>query len=327
MVDPGMTPRCLSHGDTPLTCLKIPVRFCDDKSTPMKKKTAIALNVTAAPAQADLCDYQGWFLCNDHLLNKVWYAGAYTVQLDTGSAQTAKASPFSAPFATIGEPDHADAAVPNADLSKEVIYGGGKRDRNVWQGDLGVQSRVVFLSTNDRASVDNSLSALAAQQLPDGYMPAEGLVGQHNRDELRTYGEYVTWFIYNMAEHYRYTGDKAYLQQWWTALQRATAWLESVRALDSQGLIAFESVGSCGHFGYSDCGHETYVNALYVRNLRQMAELATELADVVEQAINAQLWDETVGAYRLSREIPDAYPQDANATAVLAGVADAPRVP
>jgi len=52
-----------------------------------------------------------------------------------------------------------------------------------------------------------------------------------------------------------------------------------VRAQDPKDLIAFESVGSCGHFGYSDCGHETYVNALYVRNLRQMAELANELGD------------------------------------------------
>jgi hypothetical protein len=41
----------------------------------------------------------------------------------------------------------------------------------------------------------------------------------------------------------------------------------------------------------------------------------------VRDAINAQLWDPAVGAYRLSREIPNAYPQDANATAILTGVA------
>jgi hypothetical protein len=193
------------------------------------------------------------------------------------------------------------------------------------------------LSTTDIPAVDNSLASLAAQQLPDGYMPAESLVGQHNRDEERTYGEYVTWFINNMAVHWLYTGDKVFLQRWWPALQSAAAWLESVRAQDPQGLIAFQTVGSCGHYGYSDCGHETYVNALYVRNLRQMAELAAALdegtaattyqsrADSVAEAINSQLWDDSAGAYWLSREITNAYPQDANATAVLTGVANPDR--
>lgn len=206
-------------------------------------------------------------------MNKIWYAGAYTVQLNTGASDTAKSWPYRQ-----GERDHADNQVPYADPKAEVIYDGAKRDRIVWQGDLSVQAPVTYLSTADIPAVDNSLVSLAAQQQPDGYMPAESLVGQHNRDEERTYGEYVTWFINNMAVHWLYTGDKAFLQHWWPALQSAAAWLESVRAQDPQGLIAFQTVGSCGHYGYSDCGHETYVNALYVRNLMQIAELATALA-------------------------------------------------
>jgi Bacterial alpha-L-rhamnosidase C-terminal domain/Bacterial alpha-L-rhamnosidase 6 hairpin glycosidase domain len=292
----------------------------------------VSVEFTPAPEQRDLRDYQGWFLCSDHLLNKIWYAGAYTVQLNTGASDTAKSWPYRQ-----GERDHADNQVPYADPKAEVIYDGAKRDRIVWQGDLSVQAPVTYLSTADIPAVDNSLASLAAQQLPDGYMPAESLVGQHNRDEERTYGEYVTWFINNMAVHWLYTGDKVFLQRWWPALQSAAAWLESVRAQDPQGLIAFQTVGSCGHYGYSDCGHETYVNALYVRNLMQMAELATALdegttattyqsrADSVAEAINSQLWDDSAGAYRLSREITNAYPQDANATAVLTGVANSDR--
>jgi hypothetical protein len=45
----------------------------------------------------------------------------------------------------------------------------------------------------------------------------------------------------------------------------------------------------------------------------------------VRTAINTRLWDGETGAYRLSTEIPGAYPQDANATAVLAGVASPAR--
>src|SRR5205814_909438 len=82
-----------------------------------------------------------------------------------------------------------DAQLPHADGAQEVIFDGGKRDRIVWQGDLAVQAPVTFLSSDDRPAVDNSLSSLAAQQLPDGYVPAESLVGPHNTGEERTYGE------------------------------------------------------------------------------------------------------------------------------------------
>jgi hypothetical protein len=288
----------------------------------------LSLQFGAVPSQPDPAAYKGWFLSSDNTLNKIWYAGAYTVQMDTWQSNTAKSWPYQT-----GEADHADAQVPHADPNQEVIFDGAKRDRIVWQGDLGVQAPVTYLSTDDGSAVDNSLSSLAAQQLADGYMPAESLVGQHNRDEIRTYGEYVTWFVNNHYEHWLYTGDTGYLDQWWSALTKAMDWLESVRAQDPQGLIAFGAVGSCGHYGYSDCGHETYVNALYKRNLDQMAALATARGDdalattyadraaAVKQAINDQLWDDQTGAYRLSREIPNAYPQDANATAILTGVA------
>ncbi|MDT4911199.1 MAG: hypothetical protein QOC66_327 [Pseudonocardiales bacterium] len=288
----------------------------------------VSLDFQAAPKQADPAAYAGWFLSSDNELNKLWYAGAYTVQMNTWMSDTAKSWPYAN-----GEADHSDAQIPHADPQQEVILDGAKRDRVVWQGDLAVQAPVTYLSTGDVAAVDNSLTSLAAQQLPDGYMPAESLVGQHNFDELRTYGEYVTWFVHNEYEHWLYTGDRGYLDANWAALTRAMAWLESVRAQDPQGLIAFGSVGSCGHYGYSDCGHETYVNALYARNLDEMASLArvrgsdaatyAARAATVAAAINAQLWDPAVGAYRLSREIPTAYPQDANATAVLTGVASA----
>ncbi|MBY8876314.1 alpha-L-rhamnosidase-related protein [Actinacidiphila acidipaludis] len=290
----------------------------------------VSLDFDAVPKQADPAGYQGWFLSSDNELNKIWYAGAYTVQMDTWMSDTAKSWPYAA-----GEPDHADSQVPYADPDQEVIFDGAKRDRIVWQGDLAIQAPVTYLSTGDLAAVDNSLSSLSAQQLSDGYVPAESLVGRHNEDEIRTYGEYVTWFVHNHYEHWLYTGDRAYLDRWWPSLTKAMTWLESVRGQDPQGLIAFAASGSCGHYGYSDCGHETYVNALYARNLDEMAELArargaapdaatyAARSMALKQAINDQLWDATTGAYRLSRETPGVYPQDANATAVLAGVADA----
>jgi hypothetical protein len=287
---------------------------------------AVSLHYTAAPLQPDPAAYKGWFLSSDNALNKIWYAGAYTVQIDTGMSDTAKSWPYST-----GETDSYDSQIPYADPSQEVIFDGGKRDRDTWQGDLSVEAPVTYLSTGDTGAVDNSLSSLAAQQLPDGYVPAEGLAGPHNTGEETTYGEYVTWFVDNMAVHYLYTGDKAYLDRWYPALVKAMAWLAQQQ--QSDGLISFAASGSCGHYGYTDCGTETYINALYYRNLQQMATLASAEGDssaaaaysaqaaTVKNAINSLLWDGTVGAYRLSLQTPDVYPQDGNATAILAGVA------
>lgn len=289
----------------------------------------VSMQFTAVPGEKHPDAYQGNFLSSDDQLNRIWYAGAYTVQIDTTAADTGKAWPYQQ-----GQPDTADAQVPFAAPGDEVIFDGGKRDRDVWEGDLAVEAPVAYLSTGDVASVRNSLVALASKQMPDGFVPPRSRNAGDTYGDDTFSGEYQTWFINNMATYYLYTGDRTFLQKWYPAIVRALGWLEGVRQQDPGGLIAFGSGPACGTYGYSDCGHGTYVNSLYVRNLRQVAGLAAALgydadasvyrarAAEVAAAINSQLWDPAAGAYRQSRELPDVYPQDANVTAVLTGVAD-----
>jgi len=43
----------------------------------------VTVYFTPAPTLSDLRAYRGSFRSNDDLLNRVWYAGAYTVPVDT----------------------------------------------------------------------------------------------------------------------------------------------------------------------------------------------------------------------------------------------------
>lgn len=54
----------------------------------------VSVHFTAMPHFADdtLKDYTGYFHCNDDLVNRVWYAGAYTNQLCTVSLWTSQIS-------------------------------------------------------------------------------------------------------------------------------------------------------------------------------------------------------------------------------------------
>ena len=45
--------------------------------------SGVTLYFTPAPTLSDLRAYSGSFRSNDDLINRVWYAGAYTVQMDT----------------------------------------------------------------------------------------------------------------------------------------------------------------------------------------------------------------------------------------------------
>lgn len=301
----------------------------------------VQVDFTAAPSQTNLRNYAGYFLSSSNSLNNLWYSGAYTTQLDTAAANTLKSWPY-----TQGETDHANSEMPNTTPSQEVILDGAKRDRDVWQGDLSVEGPVTALSTGDLTAWRNSLAALAAQQVPSGYVPAEGLVGNHNLGEEFNYGTYVMWFVNNMYQYWQYTGDRSFLNTWFPALTKAEAYL--AKQVDSTGLLTFDNTGirgvgpnadpgtgACGTYGYEVCGHLTYVNALYYQTLSQMATLATaegspgtavtykRAAQSIKATVNAKLWNAKVGAYEFSLESPAAFPQDAQAMAVQSGIASA----
>jgi hypothetical protein len=110
--------------------------------------TAAGVAFKAYRAGADR--YQGWFMSSDDQLNRMWYAGAYTAQLDM--VPTGVASCFTTP----------------------VIFDGAKRDRAVWSGDLMITNPVVQLSlgTNSVPYVKGSIDSIFTCRLPTAGSPA-----------------------------------------------------------------------------------------------------------------------------------------------------------
>jgi len=282
--------------------------------------SGLTLHFSADPTNADLRGYRGAFLSSDSDLNRLWYSGAYTVQMASIDPHTGR------PYPAQRGPVRNDATIGDGDTA---ISDGAKRDRMIWGGDNAVSAPVSYLTTGESDPARNAIAFMAKGQFPNGEVAGVYLPGSGYQS---SWGEYAAWWIDNYWTYYLYTGDRAFLDTYWPALQKDLAWFESL--VGSDGLLNVPG-GASGHWGYGNAGEETYDNALYVHALSLAAQSADAegssdgaayRADATRTAaaINAKLWDAAAGAYR---ELPgsSAHPQDANAMAVASGVATGDR--
>jgi alpha-L-rhamnosidase len=236
----------------------------------------------------------------------------------------------------------ADFHVPGVNEG-HLIMDGAKRDRDVWEGDLSVEAPTLFYSFGAPEYVRDSLHLLGSYQLQSGFIqgrrapgdpvntggPLPGTVSQYS-------ASYSMYFVANLATYYRYTGDLAFVRDEWPVVQRELAW--NAQQVDAQGL--FETNASDGNnWHYDDqTGAQTYYNILYYRILRDAAEMAAASGDQaaasnyqaqaasVKEAVNRYLFDPATGIYDISTTQRGSVAQDANACAVLYGIAPAERV-
>ena len=281
----------------------------------------LRLHFTASPTATGLRDYRGSFLSASDALNRLWYGGAYTVQLDTIDPTTGRAYP-----AQTG-PVQNNATIASGPTA---ITDGAKRDRMDWVGDQSVEDPVSFLTTGDTLSAKDSFDFMGQGAAADGEVPGIFLPGSGYNFG---WGEYAAWWIYNYWEYYLYTGDRGFLDQWFTTMRNDVSWFESL--VDSTGLLNVPGSAG-GHWGYGNSGEETYDNALYVWVLQAAAKAASVEGDTAlaaqyaadgertADAVNAHLWDPAAGAYVVDPG-NSAHPQDGNVMAILAGVATGAR--
>ena len=122
--------------------------------------------VLAGSDRATPDQYPNYFFSSDDTLNRVWYAGAYTVQTNLVRNDEGRAwPPVTAPWnngATVGE------------LGNIVLTDGAKRDRAVWPGDMGVSVPTGYVSLFETVSAKNSLQTMYNHQSSTGELGYAG---------------------------------------------------------------------------------------------------------------------------------------------------------
>lgn len=93
-----------------------------------------------------------------------------------------------------------DTAVRTVQLCcQDYVWDGIKRDRLVWMGDMHPETMAILAVFGDVAAVPETLDYMAEVTPPDRWM--------------NTIATYTLWWIRNLAEWYRFTGDRAYLER------------------------------------------------------------------------------------------------------------------
>ncbi|WP_425827061.1 alpha-L-rhamnosidase C-terminal domain-containing protein [Streptomyces fractus] len=286
--------------------------------------TAVEVDITFAPNVIDLRAYPNYFHCDDDLLNRIWYAGAYTVQTNIIACDQGR---------VWGPPETGwNNAATVGEQGATVLVDGAKRDRTVWPGDLGISVLTDYVSLGDLGTVRNSLRTLYNHQAASGALPYAGpavnFIG--NSDA------YHLWTLIGTALYVQLSSDTAWLASMYDAYRTAMAYI--VAKLDTDGLLNVTSSADWAR-GDSD-GKNLEANAIMYRALVTGSTLAvsqgdtasagrwTSLAAALKSAVEkGGYWDEDAGLYRDKPSGAGAalYPQDGNALAVWFGLVPTPQ--
>ena len=266
---------------------------------------------------ATVADYAGHFLSNDDLLNRIWYAGAYTFVND--SLKTS--------------------------VGNFEVVDGAKRDRMLWLGDLAIENLTGEDSVRQAPQIIRStLQAFSCQQAADGQIAAEASPGTICPDTPPPPSsspspvllpEYTAWWVIGVHDYWMDTGDDAFVERMLPVARRAVAYFSS--HLDANGLYSTPSgpgvVLNWHPFDVAS-GEDTHTNATIYRALMDIAEMESRLgagraaaikyeqeAQALRQAIVSHLWDPSAGAFLLNATDPMRnHTEDAQVEAVLDGV-------
>ncbi|TAQ87104.1 hypothetical protein B7494_g4573 [Chlorociboria aeruginascens] len=271
----------------------------------------ITLELSFQPAWSNLRAYGGYFQSSDELLNRIWYAGAYTLQTNNIPSTTGRAWPIiSSGWENTGN---------LGTTGTNAYVDGAKRDRTIWTGDLGVAISSILVSTGDAEGVKNTLESVYNDQGSTGELPFDGapIIG---------YGSdtYHMSTLIGTYDYILYTGDTDYLTSIWTRYQLGMSFITA--KIDSTGMLDVTGTADWGR--YTQGGHNTEANMLMYRTLITGSSMATWANDTdlastlatqavtLKTAVNANNYDSSVGAFKDSDTDDSVHPEDGNSMAL-----------
>ncbi|CAG7930480.1 unnamed protein product [Penicillium olsonii] len=286
----------------------------------------VRVNYTAAPSQ-DLHAYTGYFHSDDELINKIWYAGAYTNQICTIDPKQGNS------LVHLMDDSSTEIELPETATwwnnytitnGSSTITDGAKRDRLVWPGDMSIALESIAVSTGDLYSVRTALESLFVLQKADGRLPYAG----KPFFDAASYTYHLHSLI-GASYLYRFSGDKKWLTEHWSQYKRGVQW--AISSVDSTGLANITAKSDWLRFGMG--GHNIEANAILYYVLQDAQTLAGELRDTssaakwkhiaekIKIAANKKLWDDKNGLYT-DNQTTTLHPQDGNAWAIKANLTD-----
>jgi hypothetical protein len=279
----------------------------------------VSLAFSPDPNRAIPSQYPNYFYSNDPILNKAWYAGAYTFQTNLALNGQGRAWP---PVST-----NWNNANTIGESGTVVLTDGAKRDRTVWPGDMGISLSTGYAALFDNVAGENSLQTLFNHEdATSGALPYAGPPMNFGGSDT-----YHMWTLFGTYLSFLYSGDKTWLDGVWPKFKLGMSFITG--KIDANGLL---SVTGTNDWARDDQGGENIeANAILYGLLTRAAYLAqvegdttsattyTSQASALKTQVNAGLWDSSVGAFK-DNPTSTLYPQDGNALAAWFGLASTP---
>ncbi|KAK0728064.1 Six-hairpin glycosidase-like protein [Lasiosphaeria miniovina] len=242
-------------------------------SAPWVRISMLWVNCTAFPSQSNGRAYSGYFFSSSDVLNRAWYAGAWTLQLTTinpreGSALIDYNRLVDHNTSPVGS-WYSNFTIANGSA---VTTDGAKRDRVVWPGDMAIAVPGIAVSTYDMAAVRNGLDVLFAHQYPDGSLPYAGPPMGFHAEFSDTYHLHTLLGVFNYV---LWSGDVAWLRARWPAYLAALR--ASAAKVDALGLLHVSSTADWLRPGMT--GHNLEASAILYAALAKTQLLAAWLGE------------------------------------------------
>ncbi|GCB22969.1 hypothetical protein AAWM_05854 [Aspergillus awamori] len=218
-----------------------------------------------------------------------------------------------------------------------VSVDGSRRDRIAYGGDLDITTSSSFASTYGREYINGTITLLgSARMLPGFFMPNVKVQQPPRTSDIQANITGLISYSFNlvsaMAQYYEQTGDSVFLSKWAPKAAGLLDWAHSQTL--PNGLFNISNPifgGDWNHYDPSVSGIVSKFNLVYAYALNQWlpimtagglnATLYASRLRSLQNAINSELWSDSLQAYYLSDSHRDFFSQEANALAILSGTA------